>query len=180
MFWHQTIHTRSVNWCHLISKNRSSREHRVFNTNNLAILGNNIIIEGPFNHGILIIIELRKIDMVTFCWTQGISELYLDLSSFNTRSFHLNLWRRFFSPFLSESENRFVTWIECCFCCICFSNLNMFVALGQIKAFLAADSIKWAASRLGSPLYCAAFCYSHTGTRQSNLRSYISQHWQRL
>ena len=80
MFWHQTIHTRSVNWCHSISKNRSSREHGVFNTNNLAILGNNIIIEGPFNHGILIIIEFRKIDMVTFCWTGGISELYLDLS----------------------------------------------------------------------------------------------------
>ena len=158
MFWHQTIHTRSVNWCHSISKNRSSREHGVFNTNNLAILGNNIIIEGPFNHGILIIIEFRKIDMVTFCWTGGISELYISafqLSSFNNRSFHLNLWRRFFSPFLWESENRFVYLNRTPFLLHLYLQSQYVCGFRTDKSsFLAAGWNKWACSGLTSLLRC--------------------------
>ena len=44
---------RSLNCSHSISKNHSFREHEIFNTNNLAILGNNIIIWEPFKHIII-------------------------------------------------------------------------------------------------------------------------------
>ena len=44
---------RSLNCSHSISKNHSFREHQIFNTNNLAILGNNIIIWEPFKHIII-------------------------------------------------------------------------------------------------------------------------------
>ena len=81
---------RSLNCSHSISKNRSSREHRVFNTNNLAILGNNIIIEGSFNHRILSMIEFREIDMIS--WNQGHQELYHNLFSSLHSTFCLFIW----------------------------------------------------------------------------------------
>ena len=130
----KSYHTHSVNWSHSISKNRSSREHRVFNTNNLAILGNNIIIEGSFNHRILSMIEFREIDMIS--WNQGHQELYHNLFSSLHSTFCLFIW--IFDAYFSLhsfSNLKIHLLLECFFCCIFSPNPKIFVDLGQIKAF---------------------------------------------